>query len=127
MLSTPGAQSAGETRITRSNITLSGSQIDDISEFKRGRTKFTQAQIDELEALFATHGPHPTREQRALVAEKIDVYVLCPPLNIDAVMSSVLSRLSFLIANVNPIDPLGLFRSFSKIGDNETRRTGVLP
>ena len=75
MLPTPGNQSAKETRITRSHNALSGSQIDEMNEFKRGRTKFTPTQIDALEALFVTHGPHPTREQRTLVANEINVYV----------------------------------------------------
>ena len=52
---------------------LSGSQFDSFNDFKRGRTKFSPAQIDELEALFTTHGPHPTREQRELTAERINV------------------------------------------------------
>ncbi|KIM33032.1 hypothetical protein M408DRAFT_20348 [Serendipita vermifera MAFF 305830] len=73
MLSASGDHSSKDTRITRSHNALSGSNLDDISEFKRGRTKFTPSQLDALEALFATHGPHPTREQRTLVAEQIDV------------------------------------------------------
>jgi hypothetical protein len=73
MLRTPGEQSARDLRITRSQLVLSGSQFDSFSDFKRGRTKFSPAQIDELEALFATHGPHPTREQRELTAERINV------------------------------------------------------
>jgi hypothetical protein len=50
---------------------LSGPEV--VEDFKRSRTKFTPEQLHELEALFINHGPHPTREQRALVAEKIKV------------------------------------------------------
>ncbi|PVG01964.1 hypothetical protein CPB86DRAFT_28798 [Serendipita vermifera] len=60
-----------ESRMTRSQHMLSGPEV--VEDFKRSRTKFTPEQLHELEALFITHGPHPTREQRALVAEKIKV------------------------------------------------------
>jgi hypothetical protein len=56
-------------RATRSNPSIT--EKDTIDDFKRTRTKFTAEQLNELEALFITHGPHPTREQRALLAEKI--------------------------------------------------------
>lgn len=59
--------------MTRSQLALPGPEP--VSEFKRVRTKFTVEQIRELEALFTVHGPHPSREQRLAVAEKINVYV----------------------------------------------------
>jgi hypothetical protein len=98
MLRTPGERSARDLRITRSQLVLSGPQLDEFNDFKRGRTKFSPEQIDELEALFATHGPHPTREQRALVAERINVYVSSPFTfdNVAVMASSVSLGLSAL-------------------------------
>ncbi|KAG8829120.1 hypothetical protein FRC17_007113 [Serendipita sp. 399] len=69
--STDKLTSSSVSRMTRSKNLLPES--DAIDDFKRARTKFTPDQIRELEHLFYTYGPHPTREQRVAVAEKIQV------------------------------------------------------
>ncbi|KAG8761527.1 hypothetical protein FRC14_002714 [Serendipita sp. 396] len=65
------AISSSVSRMTRSKHILPES--DTVDDFKRARTRFTTEQIRELEHLFYTYGPHPTRDQRVAVAQRIQV------------------------------------------------------